>query len=136
VARRVLDAAVAQGREFDFDVVAQAAGMSENAALDALDELQEGGLVIPLRGRMLRFDHPLTMEVAYRDVGELRHRLLHRRVAEALERIYLNHTEQVAGQLAWHFSEGEAPQRAARYAFASRRTGCQSGGLERGLRFL
>ena len=81
-ARRVFDAAVAQGREFEFEVVARAAGMSEDAALDALEELQESGLVSDVDGHWLRIDHSLTMEVAYREVGELRHRLLHRRVAE------------------------------------------------------
>jgi DNA-binding SARP family transcriptional activator len=123
-ARRVLDAAVAQGREFEFEIVAQASGLSEDAALDGLDELQAGGLVRLVEGNMLRFDHTLTMEVAYREVGELRHRLLHRRVAEAMENQYRDHPEQaagrlagqLAGQLAWHFAEGNAPQRGARYA--------------------
>jgi DNA-binding SARP family transcriptional activator len=129
-ARRVLDAAVAQGREFEFEVVAQAAGLSENAALDALDELQAAGLVQPIQGNRLRFDHSLTMEVAYREVGELRHRLLHRRVAEALESLYLDLPEeaagQLAGQLAQHFAEGKAPQRAVRYALQA---GARAAGL-------
>jgi MalT-like TPR region len=133
-ARRVLDAAVAQGREFDFEVVAQASGLSEDAALDGLDELQAGGLVRPIEGNRFRFDHTLTMEVSYREVGELRHRRLHRRVAEAMESLYLEQPRQpagqlvgqLAGQLAWHFSEGNAPQRAARYAL---KAGTQAAGL-------
>jgi DNA-binding SARP family transcriptional activator len=115
-ARRVLDAAVAQGREFEFEVVAQAAGLSENAALDALDELEVAGLVQSTGESRLRFNHSLIMEVAFREVGELRHRLLHRRVAEALESLYLDHLDPVVGQLAQHFAEGNSPQRAARYA--------------------
>ncbi|GAB4108587.1 MAG: AAA family ATPase [Roseiflexaceae bacterium] len=116
-ARRVLDAAVATGREFEFAVVALAAGLSETDALDALDELRAAGLVLALDGLRCQFDHSLTMEVAYREVGEPRHRLMHRRVAEALEQRYRGRLDEVAGLLASHYAEGQDPERAARYAF-------------------
>ncbi|MBI3733036.1 MAG: transcriptional regulator, partial [Chloroflexi bacterium] len=116
-ARRVLDAAVAAGREFEFEVVARAAGLSEGAALDALDELRAADLMAPLDGLRFTFNHTLTMEVAYREAGEPRHRMLHRRMAEALEALYHNRLDTVAGLLAWHYIEGNAPERAAPYAF-------------------
>ncbi len=120
-ARRMLDAAVAAGREFEFDVVYRAAGLSETAALDALDELRAAALVHPAKddptGRFYTFDHTLTMEVAYRNVGETRHRLLHRRIAEVLETLYSRRLDTVAGLIASHFAEGNAPDRAAPYAF-------------------
>jgi DNA-binding SARP family transcriptional activator/predicted ATPase len=130
-ARRILDAAVAVGREFDFEVVYRAAGLSEAAGLDALDELSAAGLVHPAdsagtpagaQGRppltRYAFDHSLTMEVAYREVGEPRHRLLHRRVGEAIEQVYgRQRVDEVAGVLAEHFAEGNQPERAAPYAF-------------------
>lgn len=120
-ARRVLDAAVAAGRTFEFDIVYHAAGLSEAAAVDALDELRAAGLVHPepgdSTGRLHTFDHTLTMEVAYREVGEARHRLLHRRVAEAIESIYgRRRIESVAGIIASHYHEGGDPDRAAPYA--------------------
>jgi DNA-binding SARP family transcriptional activator len=118
-ARRILDAAVAMGRVFEFEVVARAAALSENAALDALDELRAARLIEPQGsdGLSYAFDHSLTMEVAYREVGEPRHRLLHRRVAEAMEAIYgKQYLDGIAGVLAWHFSEGGDVQRAAPYA--------------------
>ena len=126
-AQRVLDAAVAAGREFDFGIVMQAAGLSESAALDALDELQAAGLVHPChRGSpddhaVFTFDHALTLEVAYREVGEPRHRLLHRRIAEVIEARSAEYPERVAGELAWHFGEGNASQRAAPYALIAGR---------------
>lgn len=120
-ARRMLDAAVAAGREFDFEVVALTAALSENAALDALDELRASNLIHPSRddlmGHLYAFDHTLTMEVAYREAGEARHRLLHYRLAEALETFHRNRTDTVAGLIASHFIEGNAPDRAAPYAF-------------------
>lgn len=120
-ARRVLDAAVAIGREFSFDLAARAAALSEAAALDALDELRGARLVYPLAGGLFRFDHSLTMEVAYLEVGEPRHRLIHRRVAEALEVLHADRADAEAGLIASHFLEGGAPERAASYAVRAAR---------------
>jgi predicted ATPase len=142
-ARRVLDAGVAAGREFAFEVVYRAAGLSEAAALDALDELQAAALIHAIAApggepvgerpealpplTYFAFDHSLTMEVAFREVGEPRHRRLHRRVAEALEQVYgRQQLDAVAGVLAFHFDEGREPARAAPYA---RRAGHLAAGL-------
>ncbi len=120
-ARRVLDAAVAAGREFEFEVVARAAALSESAALDALDELRAARLVEQRPDGRCRFDHTLTMEVAYRQVGEPRHRAMHRRVAEALEALHRDRLDEEAGLIASHFAEGGAPERAAAYALRAAR---------------
>jgi tetratricopeptide (TPR) repeat protein len=127
-ARRVLDVAVAIGREFDLDVVTRASGLSEVAILDALDELRAIGLVVPVasadgqhNGLRYGFDHTLTMEVAYREIAEARHRLLHRHIAEALEQLHGQDLGSVAGLLASHYAEGNAPELAARYALQAGR---------------
>jgi DNA-binding SARP family transcriptional activator len=120
-ARRVIDTAVAVGRVFSFDVVARAAALSETAALDAINELLAARLIEPLPDGRFQFDHSLTMEVAYREVGELCHRALHRRVAETLEALNRDRLDEVAGQIAWHFIEGGAPERAAPYALRAGR---------------
>ncbi|MCC6166663.1 MAG: AAA family ATPase [Caldilineaceae bacterium] len=116
-ARRVLDAAVAVGREFEFEVVARAAALSDSAALDALDELRQARLIQPLDSQRFVFDHTLTIEVARQEVGDLRHRLLHRRVAAALESIHHDRLGDVAGLLAQHYAEGGRPDLAAKYAW-------------------
>lgn len=117
-ARRVLDTAVAAGRDFDFDLVARASGLSEDAALDGLDELQAAGLVHAAgAGTWYRFDHSLTMEVAFREVGEARHRQLHRHIAEAMKQVYrYRPPENLDGLLAFHYAEGNQPERAAPHA--------------------
>lgn len=120
-ARRLLDAAVAAGREFEFEVVLRAAALSEETAIDAIDELCIAGLISPLDGWHYTFDHSLTMEVAYREVGQPRHRQLHRRIAEALEHIHRHDLDAVAGLLTSHFSEGGIPDRAALYALRAAR---------------
>ncbi|MBI5876403.1 MAG: AAA family ATPase [Chloroflexi bacterium] len=120
-ARRVVDVGVAVGREFEFDIVARAAGLSEAAVLDAVDELRSAHLIGEAHDADGRasylFDHSLTMEVAYAEVGEARHRLLHRRVAEAIEQVHRQQPDAVAGLLAWHYAEGGEPERAAPHAF-------------------
>lgn len=118
-ARRVLDVAVAVGREFEFPIVTRAAGMTEPQALDALDELRMADLVRPLEDVRFTFDHSLTMEVAYRDIGEPRHRLMHHHVGEAMEQVYRERTDEVAGIIAAHFAEGGDTKRAATYALAA-----------------
>lgn len=114
---QVLNAAVAIGREFEFEVVAHAVALSDAAVLDSLDTLQGLGLIHPLRGSLYRFNHHLTMEVAFQEISEPRHRLFHRRVAEAMESLYRHRLDSVAGLLAQHFAEGSVPERAAKYAF-------------------
>lgn len=123
-ARRVLDAAVAAGREFEFDLVYQAAGLSESAGLDALDELLANAIIYPVHQNtsddqtplVYAFDHSLTMEVAYREIGEARHRHLHRQVAIAMEKHYRGRYDDVAGRIAAHFMEGGDLQKVAAFA--------------------
>ena len=116
-ARRLLDTAVAAGREFELEVVTHASGLSEPAAMDALDELHKSGLIDPLDDRRFTIHQSLMMEVAYREMGVARHHLMHRRVADALKIVYRHHLDLAAAMLAWHYSEGNAPELAAPYAY-------------------
>jgi DNA-binding SARP family transcriptional activator/predicted ATPase len=114
---RILSAAVAAGREFEFEVVARASALSEAAALDAIDELLAAHIVQSMGENRFCIDHPLVMEVVYREVGDLRHRIQHRRIAEAMESIYSrSQLDRVAGVLAFHFAESGQLSRAAPYA--------------------
>ncbi len=115
-ARRVLDTAVAAGREWEWEVVARATGLSEQAVIDALDELRMAALIRPHDSTRYSFDHSLIMEVARREIGEPRHRIMHRRIAETLETMYQYRLDSIAGLLAQHFAEGNRPDRAAHYA--------------------
>lgn len=126
-ARRFLDAAVAAGREFNLDLVARAAALSDELAWQAVSELQDAGLILPQSGSLYRFDHSLTMEVAYQMIGEPRHRIMHRRIAEALEAsVSRNRVDAIAAEIATHFMEGNAFERAAPYAY---RAGMQAARL-------
>ena len=61
-----------------------------------------------------RFSHFLVQQHLYQELGDSERRLLHRRVGEALERLYEGRLEEVAVELARHFA-GD-PERERRYA--------------------
>lgn len=115
-ARRILNAGVAVGRNFDFALVAQTAALAEGAALDGLDELQAARLIVVQPDGRYMFDHSLTMEVAYRQMGQPRYQAMQRRVAEALEALHSSDRDAMAGLIATHLAAGGAHERAAAYA--------------------
>ena len=116
-ARHVIDAAAVAGREFEFELVMKVVALSEDAALEGLDELRGTGLIRALdNGMGYSFDYSLTREVVYQSIEEPRRRWFHRRAAEVLETVHQDKLESVAGLLVWHFEESKAPERAAGYA--------------------
>ena len=87
-ARQVLTAAAVIGHRFDAALIRDASGRAEEEAVQALAELTAGGLLTgPGRGRT-GYDIPHThlRALVYGQAAPLRRRLLHRRVAAALER--------------------------------------------------
>lgn len=115
-ARRILQAACVIGRVFDFDLVTRVAELSEDAALDAMDALRGAGIVRAANGDRYTFDHQLTLQAAYQELGTARQRVLHRRVAEALCDLRRADLDAAAGLIARHFSKANMPERAARWA--------------------
>lgn len=115
-ARRILDAAAVVGREFDYEVTARAAALSDQAAIDALEECQESRLIEPLHAYHYTFDHNLTMAVIYQETTAIRRQLLHRHTAEALEKIHHDDPDVVAGTIAFHYGRAGLREKAARYA--------------------
>ena len=88
-----------------------------DAALGML--LQGGGVCSTRRASFLpaeyTFKHALTDDVAYQSLVEERRRLLHRRVAAAMETRYGEGRADLAGALASHFERGEDWSKAATY---------------------
>ncbi len=115
-ARRILEAAAVNGRQFAFEVVAAAAGLSEMAAIEAMEELLNQGLVQKEEAGYFLMDHSLILDVVYQEIRDLRRRFLHRKVAEAIESQMPGRLEDKAGSLAWHFSQAGDLKQAAEYA--------------------
>ncbi len=121
---QVLAAASVEGEEFTAQAVALVQGMDELRLLRALrGELagrhrlvrEQGERIVD--GRCLsryRFAHFLFQQHLYQGLSEGERLLLHRRMGEALERLYAGHLEEVAVQLLRHFA-GD-PRQERRYA--------------------
>jgi transcriptional regulator with AAA-type ATPase domain/tetratricopeptide (TPR) repeat protein len=115
--RRVLRVASVIGREFRQSVLGRVAEPS--IVLDgALRELTAAGLIHERRlfpEVEYAFKHALTHEVAYASVPLEDRRVLHRRIAEALEALSRDQGTEAAGVLARHYSAAEDWPRALIY---------------------
>ena len=103
----LVEVAATIGREFRVDVLAAAAGDADEALLDGLDELWRRRILAASRTcDAYRFSHDKIREVAALGVSPPRRRLLHLRIAPALERAHAADPGPVSAQIAWHYAEG------------------------------
>ena len=104
---RVLGVAAIIGREFDATLLEAVADLPDNDLLDALEEATRAQLVGESRqvsGRFV-FMHALIRETLYSELSSLRRVRLHRRVADAIERLAENMPNPPLAELAYHFSQ-------------------------------
>jgi predicted ATPase len=85
-AKGLLGAAAAIGRAASVDLLVQVTARSEEEVVDALDAATQLRLLEDDGQGGYRFSHDLIREVIEADLSSARRTLLHRRVAEALER--------------------------------------------------
>ena len=84
-ARRLIELAAAFGRDFAFDALAAASDLDEPAVVTALDELWQRRLVRERGLGTYDLSHDRIRDVAYAETPPARRRILHRRIAQALE---------------------------------------------------
>ena len=104
-AREVASLAATIGRSFTFTLLAQATNQDEETLGKSLDELWQRGIVREQGLDAYDFSHDRIREVAYGDISSTRRRLLHRRVAQALEQVYRDNLDEVSAQLAVHYQQ-------------------------------
>ncbi len=92
------------GRAFTFDVLVRASSRSEEHVVDALDELWQRRIVRERGAQAYDFSHDKLRDAAYLRTGAARRRMLHRRVAQALERLYAADLDGVSSELAAHYA--------------------------------
>lgn len=120
-ARDAADTAAVLGSRFDHSTLAAAVAAEPEALLGSLDELRRARVLAEIEvGDDVVYDfvHPLIRETLYGDLGRVRVRLLHARVAAALERRYGSAAVERAGELAYHFARahsGDADAKAVMY---------------------
>ena len=91
------------GRSFTYDVLSRTWEQSPDALVRALDELWQRHIVREQGANAYDFSHGRIRDVAYGDISPARRRLLHRRVAQALETLESDGNGALAVQLAHHF---------------------------------
>ncbi len=115
LSRSLAELAATIGREFTFDVVREASDASDDRLVQALDELWQRRIIREQGEEGYDFSHDKLREVLYVDLSEARRRLLHRRVAAALEHVYADDTDAVAARIAAHYERADEPQEAVEF---------------------
>lgn len=106
--RELARAASVIGRAFAADVLSAASEMDEDTLVRGLDELWQRGIIreqgFTQQGvEAYDFSHDKLREVAYGGLSPMRRRLLHRRVAEALESRRSIDVDEISHQIALHY---------------------------------
>lgn len=118
LARQVANVAAVIGREFSFAVLAQTSSEDEEVTVRGLDELWQRRLVREQgtgAAETYDFSHDKLRELVYASLSPTSRRLLHRRVAEAFQAVYVEDQDMVSGQIAVHYERGHLPERAIHY---------------------
>ncbi|MCG3212633.1 MAG: hypothetical protein FOGNACKC_06303 [Anaerolineae bacterium] len=106
-ARQVLQLAAVAGRRFDFNLLHTLTEHSETELLDLMKELIAAQLVVEESAEQFAFRHALTRQAIYTDLLARERQLLHRAIAETIERMNAG-TKTLDRQLAdlsYHFYE-------------------------------
>ena len=121
-ARELAATAAVIGRELDFLLLQHAAGTDARSTAVALEKLVRRRVLHPV-GERFAFAHERIREVAYGELLPPRRRLLHERVALAMEELHAGNLVPHLAALGAHFGEAGAWEKAAAYM---RRAGIQA----------
>jgi DNA-binding SARP family transcriptional activator len=121
--RKLLEVASVIGRSFTFEVLARAANVDEDTLVRGLDELWRRRIIHEQDTDSYDFTHDKLRVVTYTGLSAARRRMLHRRVARALEATPAVDLDEISGQIAAHYEQARMPaqaqssyQRAAAFA--------------------
>lgn len=113
--RQIANLAAAVGRSFTLWVLHQASGEDEEAIVEALDELWQYRIIREQGGDTYDFSHDKLREVAYDSISGPKRRLLHRRIAQALETLHAQDLDAVSAQVAAHYEKAGLSSKAVPY---------------------
>ncbi len=103
------------GRAFTFDLLITAGNADADSAVRALDELWHKRIVREHGANSYDFTHDKLCEVAYAEISAPQRRMLHRRVAQALEAMPASDLDLVSGQIASHYERAGMIEQALPY---------------------
>jgi predicted ATPase len=102
-ARTFVELAATIGREFTLDLLIGVSNADSDSAVQALDELWYKRIVREHGANGYDFTHDKLREVAYAEISVPQRRMLHHRVAQALEAMHAEDLDPVSGQIASHY---------------------------------
>ncbi|HEX6482733.1 MAG TPA: AAA family ATPase [Ktedonobacteraceae bacterium] len=111
----LVELAATIGREFTLDLLITAGNADVDSAVHALDELWHKRIVREHGANSYDFTHDKLREVAYGEISAPQRRMLHRRVAQALEAMHAGELEAVSGQMASHYERAGLIEQALPY---------------------
>jgi len=105
--KECLQLASVVGRDFEFGVVRSLSGLPEEPLLTSLEAAIDAGLVSRVAGWLnrYRFSHFLIRETLYGDQPISVRKALHLKIAQTLERLYLESTKSHLSILAYHYAQ-------------------------------
>ena len=105
-AHRLAMVAAVVGHGFSLALLGQASKVEDDETLLLLlDELWTRRIILPLDDDHYDFSHDRIREVVYAAVGPIQQRLLHHRVAQALEKLYAANLTPILGELGTHYEQ-------------------------------
>ncbi len=104
-AQRIANLAAVVGRSFNFEVLQAASTDDEDQLLDSIDELWQRNIIREQSAGTFDFSHDRIRDVVYAQISQARRRVLHRRVAQALEVVYADRLDEQCAALAEHFAQ-------------------------------
>jgi tetratricopeptide (TPR) repeat protein len=114
--KRVLSYAAAMGKEFDFSVLALATEMAEEPLAESLERLVHMGILKELKGGdSYTFDRMETLAQAYRDISSSRLRVMHKKIAEAYEKLFPDPVPDLVPEMGRHFYLGRVHDKSLLY---------------------
>ena len=115
LARKVAELGAANGQAFNLDLLVQAGQENEESAIEALDELWQKRIVREQGPNLFDFTHDKLREVAYAETSLPQRRLLHRRIAQALEALNADDLDAVSAQTAAQYEQAGLFEQALPY---------------------
>jgi tetratricopeptide (TPR) repeat protein len=113
---RILAYASAIGSEFDFELLVASMGVGEEVLAEQLERLVHFGILRERPGGdRFSFAEDEFRARIYRSLTESRLRVLHRKIAEAMERTSPEPSEEVVAELGRHYFLGKVPEKSIVY---------------------
>jgi tetratricopeptide (TPR) repeat protein len=114
-ARSVAEIGAASGRAFTLDLLKLVGTENEETLIHALDELWLRRIVRERSANIFDFTHDKLREVMYAETSPPQRRLLHRRIAQALEALHKEALDTISAQVAAHFEHAGLVDKAIPY---------------------